>query len=100
MKYADGVTFHAYEPADGAQSACAGPALRGQAGGRLEGPRRGAPIEATGANASIGGWRRQPAGGKAVAAIDAGTASTNPLGLVNSPTRGWRVLRVTLTPDS
>jgi alpha-D-xyloside xylohydrolase len=99
-EFADGVTFRAYEPADGARSACTVPTLRGEAGLCLEVRRRGAQIEATVAGASTGGWRLQLAGVKAVAAVEGGTASADPLGIVISPTRGSRVLRVTLAPSA
>ena len=95
-EFADGVTFRVYEPADGAQSACTVPTLRGEAGLRLEVRRRGAQIEATVAGASTGGWRLQLAGVKVVAAVEGGTALADPLGIVISPARGSRVLRVTL----
>ena len=95
-EFADGVTFRVYELADGAQAVCTVPTLRGAAGLRLEVRRRGAQIEATVEGAPTGAWRLQLAGEKAVAAVEGGTASADPLGVVISPARGSRILRVTL----
>jgi hypothetical protein len=70
--------------------------LRGAAGLRLEVRRRGAQLEATVDGAPTGAWRLQLAGVEAVAAVEGGTASADPLGVVISPARGSRILRVTL----
>jgi alpha-D-xyloside xylohydrolase len=95
-EFADGVTFRVYEPADGAQAVCTVPTLHGAAGLRLEVRRRGAQIEATVGGVPTGAWRLQLAGVKAVAAVEGGAAAADPLGVVISPARGSRILRVTL----
>jgi alpha-D-xyloside xylohydrolase len=99
-EFAEGVTFRVYEPADGAQAVCTVPTLRGAAGLRLEVCRRGAQIEATVDGAPTGAWRLQLAGVKAVGAVEGGTAAADPLGVVISPARGSRSLRVTMAGNA
>lgn len=95
--FTNGTTFRVYELADGARAGCAVPTVRGAGGIRLTVRRTGGAIDAALDGAAAGRtWKLQLVGVKAAAAIEGGTGAADPLGLVISPARGVRRLRVTL----
>jgi hypothetical protein len=73
------------------------PTVRGEPGIRLTAQRTGRTITATLDGRPAGkSWRLQLAGVKAVTAVKGGASAAHPLGVVISPARGTRKLRVTL----
>jgi alpha-D-xyloside xylohydrolase len=93
-----GTTFRVYELADGAQASRAVPTPQGAPGGRLTVKRKGRVIVAKFDGAAAGRtWKLQLVGVSGVAAVEGGTAATDPLGVVITPKRGARALRAALS---
>ena len=99
--FTTGTTFRVYELADGARLACAVPTMQGGEGIRLSVKREGRVIDARLDPAPAGRtWKLQLAGVPAVTSVEGGTVAEDPLGLVISPARGARELRVTLAAET
>jgi alpha-D-xyloside xylohydrolase len=95
--FTDGTLFRAYEIVDGTVATCSVPTLRGEAGLTLTVKRQGQQIEAALSGQSPGGWRLQLAGVKAVAGVEGGVLSSDPLGaIVTASSPETRMLRLTL----
>ena len=91
-----GTRFRVYELADGAEATRAVPTLRGEPGVRVTVRRKGRTMGVRFEGAAGRKWTLQLAGIGEVAAVEGGTAAADPHGVVITPKRGGRSLRVTL----
>lgn len=91
--YADGVTFHLFDLADGGRQAVQVPTVTGDAGMTLEVSRRGRRIELS-ARETSKPWRALLRGIDAVRAVEGGRAQATDLGTLLVPTEGTNHLAI------
>ncbi len=93
--FTSGTTFRVYEPADGVRLSRTVPRLDGGDGTELVVTKDGTSVAATlkgkGGNPV---WKLQLVGVKSVTSVNGGTAGSHPLGVVITPKKGARTLRV------
>jgi len=94
-----GATFRVYELADGAKVVRSVPTMQGGRGLAITVSREGRVITATLAGAATG-WRLQLVNIAAVRSVKGGAASAAPLGVMVTPARGARTLKITLPEES
>ncbi len=94
---AEGVTFRAYEIADGATVTRDVPTLDGKCGVHFELRRRGAEFEAEVSGPAAGAWRVQLVGIAETGSIRGGALLADPGGVILVPAAGATRLRFTLT---
>ncbi|PTX92661.1 alpha-xylosidase [Opitutus sp. ER46] len=92
----EGVTFRAYQIADGAVAECEVPTLAGLPGIHLKLERHGAVLNATLSGSPAGAWRLQLPGVAALKSVAGGKPFADPAGVVVVPDPQTRQVSITL----
>jgi alpha-D-xyloside xylohydrolase len=93
--YADGVTFHVFEPKDGAALSASVPTAKGGVATTVEVSREGPQIRAHAPDAAVP-WRVLLRGIGAIQTVEGGTPHANALGTLVVPEQGARRLLISL----